>query len=142
MMGYYIQFIPDFSNTSKPLVQLLRNVPFGLTASQQQVCVTLKQKLKEAPILVYPYVATKFPDSPANVSYNTQGALNELSLDVSNNMNQSDGNIEWQVLHPNLEFYQFDLLIPVQVIPQLQTLHETSHYATPLWPCGFPHMVY
>ncbi|KAJ9087799.1 hypothetical protein DSO57_1029499 [Entomophthora muscae] len=31
-------------------------------------------------------VATKFSDSPANVSYNTQGALNEPPLDVSNVM--------------------------------------------------------
>ncbi|KAJ9064421.1 hypothetical protein DSO57_1030823 [Entomophthora muscae] len=28
----------------------------------------------------------KFPDLPANVSYNTQGALNESPLDVSNSM--------------------------------------------------------
>ncbi|KAJ9048361.1 hypothetical protein DSO57_1035790 [Entomophthora muscae] len=31
-------------------------------------------------------VATKLPDLPDNVSYNTQGALNELPLDISNNM--------------------------------------------------------
>ncbi|KAJ9058127.1 hypothetical protein DSO57_1015548 [Entomophthora muscae] len=31
-------------------------------------------------------VATKFPDLPANISYNTLGALNELPLDVSNVM--------------------------------------------------------
>ncbi|KAJ9068811.1 hypothetical protein DSO57_1024903 [Entomophthora muscae] len=35
---------------------------------------------------IYPSVATKFPDLPANVSYNTQGALNEPPLDVSNIM--------------------------------------------------------
>ncbi|KAJ9061373.1 hypothetical protein DSO57_1021418 [Entomophthora muscae] len=46
-------------------------------------------------------VITKFPELPANVSYNTQGALNELPLDVSNNMNQSDGNVELQALSPN-----------------------------------------
>ncbi|KAJ9078558.1 hypothetical protein DSO57_1005696 [Entomophthora muscae] len=46
-------------------------------------------------------VATEFPDLTANVSYNTQGALDELPLDVSNNMNQSGGNIRWWVLHPN-----------------------------------------
>ncbi|KAJ9050804.1 hypothetical protein DSO57_1010804 [Entomophthora muscae] len=51
-------------------------------------------------------VATKFPDLPANISYNTQGALGELPLDVSNNMDQSDCNIKLQ------ERYQFDLLIP------------------------------
>ncbi|KAJ9083732.1 hypothetical protein DSO57_1031752 [Entomophthora muscae] len=32
-------------------------------------------------------VATKFPALPANVSYNTQGALNEPPLGVSNIMN-------------------------------------------------------
>ncbi|KAJ9089680.1 hypothetical protein DSO57_1010383 [Entomophthora muscae] len=31
-------------------------------------------------------VATKFPDSPANISYDTQGVLNEPPLDVSNVM--------------------------------------------------------
>ncbi|KAJ9054132.1 hypothetical protein DSO57_1017790 [Entomophthora muscae] len=31
-------------------------------------------------------VATEFPDLPANVSYNTQGALKEPPLDVSNVM--------------------------------------------------------
>ncbi|KAJ9088093.1 hypothetical protein DSO57_1026410 [Entomophthora muscae] len=33
-----------------------------------------------------PPVATKFPDLPANVSYNTQGALDKPPLDVSNVM--------------------------------------------------------
>ncbi|KAJ9060958.1 hypothetical protein DSO57_1025504 [Entomophthora muscae] len=46
-------------------------------------------------------VATAFPDLPANVSYDTQGAFDESPLDVSNNMNQSGGNIKWRVLHPN-----------------------------------------
>ncbi|KAJ9086021.1 hypothetical protein DSO57_1008534 [Entomophthora muscae] len=46
-------------------------------------------------------VATKVQTSSANVSYNTQGALNELPLDVSNIMNESGGNVEWQELHPN-----------------------------------------
>ena len=53
-MGYYRQFIPNFSDASEPLVQLLHIVPFKWTASQQQAFETLKQKLKEAPILVYP----------------------------------------------------------------------------------------
>ncbi|KAJ9074629.1 hypothetical protein DSO57_1004431 [Entomophthora muscae] len=46
-------------------------------------------------------VTTEFPDLPANVSYNTQGTLNKLPLDVSNNMDQSDGNIKLQALSPN-----------------------------------------
>ncbi|KAJ9085073.1 hypothetical protein DSO57_1017431 [Entomophthora muscae] len=29
------------------------------------------------------------------------GALDELPLDVSNVMNESDGNVEWRALHPN-----------------------------------------
>ncbi|KAJ9055021.1 hypothetical protein DSO57_1008364 [Entomophthora muscae] len=62
-------------------------------------------------------VATNFPSLPANKSYNTQGALNELPLDVSNSMNQSDANIELQALPPNQEHCQFELLIPTQVIP-------------------------
>ncbi|KAJ9079770.1 hypothetical protein DSO57_1032061 [Entomophthora muscae] len=46
-------------------------------------------------------VATEFPDLPANISYDTQGALNEAPLDVSNDMNQSDGNVKWQALPSN-----------------------------------------
>ncbi|KAJ9065372.1 hypothetical protein DSO57_1020225 [Entomophthora muscae] len=46
-------------------------------------------------------VATEIQTSPANVSYNTQGALDELPLDVSNVMSESDGNVEWRALHPN-----------------------------------------
>ncbi|KAJ9073058.1 hypothetical protein DSO57_1020585 [Entomophthora muscae] len=46
-------------------------------------------------------VATEVQTPPANVSYNTQGALNELPLDVSNVMNESDGNVKWRALHPN-----------------------------------------
>ncbi|KAJ9089226.1 hypothetical protein DSO57_1014977 [Entomophthora muscae] len=40
-------------------------------------------------------------DLPANVSHNTQGALNETPLDASNNMNQSNGNVKLQELSPN-----------------------------------------
>lgn len=54
MMGYYQQFIPDFAELSKPLFQLLCNVPFEWTDSQQQAFEALKAKLKEASILVYP----------------------------------------------------------------------------------------
>ncbi|KAJ9081526.1 hypothetical protein DSO57_1013874 [Entomophthora muscae] len=46
-------------------------------------------------------VATEFPDLPANVSYDTQGTLNESPLDVSNDMNQSDGKIKLRALSPN-----------------------------------------
>ncbi|KAJ9076973.1 hypothetical protein DSO57_1021160 [Entomophthora muscae] len=46
-------------------------------------------------------VATKFPDSPANVSHNAQGAFDELSLDISNNMNRSDGNVKLWALSAN-----------------------------------------
>ena len=54
MMGYYRQFIPDFAAISEPLVQLLRNVPFEWTESQQQAFEDLKDRLKKSPILVYP----------------------------------------------------------------------------------------
>ncbi|KAJ9056150.1 hypothetical protein DSO57_1035978 [Entomophthora muscae] len=46
-------------------------------------------------------VATKVQTLPANISYNTQGALDELPLDVSNVMNESDVNVKWRALHPN-----------------------------------------
>ncbi|KAJ9064314.1 hypothetical protein DSO57_1031966 [Entomophthora muscae] len=40
-------------------------------------------------------------DLPANISYNTQGALDGPPLDVSNNMNQYNGNVELQALSHN-----------------------------------------
>ncbi|KAJ9070231.1 hypothetical protein DSO57_1010504 [Entomophthora muscae] len=46
-------------------------------------------------------VATEVRTSPANVSYDTQGALDEPPLDVSNVMNESGGNVKWRELHPN-----------------------------------------
>ena len=61
MMGYYRQFIPDFAAISKPLVQLLQNVPFEWTESQQQAFEDLKDRLKKAPTLVYPdYIKSSF----------------------------------------------------------------------------------
>ncbi|KAJ9075009.1 hypothetical protein DSO57_1000949, partial [Entomophthora muscae] len=41
------------------------------------------------------------PSPPANLSYNTQGVLEEPPLDVSNNRDQSKGSIELQALSPN-----------------------------------------
>ncbi|KAJ9058023.1 hypothetical protein DSO57_1016705 [Entomophthora muscae] len=50
------------------------------------------------------------PQTPVLVSDNkqgarggvaTEGALDELPLDISNVMNGSDGNVEWRALHPN-----------------------------------------
>ncbi|KAJ9054822.1 hypothetical protein DSO57_1010236 [Entomophthora muscae] len=46
-------------------------------------------------------VATKAQTLPVNISYDTQGALNEFPLDVSNIMNESGGNVKWRELHPN-----------------------------------------
>ncbi|KAJ9087346.1 hypothetical protein DSO57_1034243 [Entomophthora muscae] len=77
------------------------------------------------------FVATKISSLPANVSHNTQRALNELPHDVSNSMNQSDGNVKCWALSPNLERCQFNTLIPTQVIPQSQTSYEACHCATP-----------
>ncbi|KAJ9066608.1 hypothetical protein DSO57_1007950 [Entomophthora muscae] len=45
--------------------------PSQVTSSDSKISVT---------------IATKLPDLPANLSFDTQGALNELPLDVSNNM--------------------------------------------------------
>ncbi|KAJ9066901.1 hypothetical protein DSO57_1004983 [Entomophthora muscae] len=46
-------------------------------------------------------IATEFPDLPANISYSIQGALTKSPLDVSNDMNQSDGIIKLGALSPN-----------------------------------------
>ncbi|KAJ9063051.1 hypothetical protein DSO57_1004340 [Entomophthora muscae] len=53
------------------------------------------------PFKKWALVATEFPDSPANVSHNTQGALNGLPLDVSNSINQSNGKVKLQALSPS-----------------------------------------
>ncbi|KAJ9058690.1 hypothetical protein DSO57_1009769 [Entomophthora muscae] len=37
----------------------------------------------------------------ANISHNTQGALNEPPLDISNSMEKSDGNAKQRALSPN-----------------------------------------
>ncbi|KAJ9070713.1 hypothetical protein DSO57_1004944 [Entomophthora muscae] len=46
-------------------------------------------------------VATKSPSLPANISYNTQGALDELSHVVSNNMDQPEGKVKLWALSSN-----------------------------------------
>ncbi|KAJ9076495.1 hypothetical protein DSO57_1025657 [Entomophthora muscae] len=70
------------------------------------VSLSLQTVYKEFPglkcvIKKWDSVATEVQTSPANVYYNTQGALNELPLDVSNVMNGSGGNVKWRELHPN-----------------------------------------
>ncbi|KAJ9066968.1 hypothetical protein DSO57_1004398 [Entomophthora muscae] len=46
-------------------------------------------------------VSTEPSSLPASASYNTQGALKESPLDVSNGMEPSDVNIELWALSPN-----------------------------------------
>ncbi|KAJ9083941.1 hypothetical protein DSO57_1029350 [Entomophthora muscae] len=46
-------------------------------------------------------VPTEVPSLPVNVSHNTQGVLNEPPHDVSNGMDQSDGNVKLRALSPN-----------------------------------------
>ncbi|KAJ9077155.1 hypothetical protein DSO57_1019316 [Entomophthora muscae] len=46
-------------------------------------------------------VATKVLPLPANVSYNTQGALKELLHNIYNNMDQSDYDVELWTISPN-----------------------------------------
>ncbi|KAJ9049925.1 hypothetical protein DSO57_1019416 [Entomophthora muscae] len=54
-----------------------------------------------APLTPPENVAIKFSNLPANVSYDTQGALEETPLDISNDMYQSDGNVKQRALSPN-----------------------------------------
>ncbi|KAJ9077747.1 hypothetical protein DSO57_1013819 [Entomophthora muscae] len=89
-----------------PVVVLLRYIPYNLILSKiimGRWGPAVSTLLLPPPnsFSSYHHVATKFPDLPANISHNTQGALDELSLDVSNDMNQSDGNVKQQALSPN-----------------------------------------
>lgn len=57
LAGYYRRFIPDFSSLSQPLTKtklLKKNVPFNWTSLQQHAFETLKKKLCESPVLIYP----------------------------------------------------------------------------------------
>ncbi|KAJ9051518.1 hypothetical protein DSO57_1003869 [Entomophthora muscae] len=52
-------------------------------------------------IVVHHAVAPELPSLPANVSHNTQGALNGRPQDISNGMGQSKGSVELQAPPPN-----------------------------------------
>ncbi|KAJ9062718.1 hypothetical protein DSO57_1007888 [Entomophthora muscae] len=45
--------------------------------------------------------STKNLLSPANITHNTQGALNESPHDASNDIDQSEGKVKLQPLSPN-----------------------------------------
>ncbi|KAJ9059678.1 hypothetical protein DSO57_1038926 [Entomophthora muscae] len=95
LQGEYLQYQRQRWETEQLLASSNQPLPaFSLSPR------VLDQELIPAPA-PHLSVATKFPAFPANVSYNTQGALNEPPLDVSNIMNGSDGNVKWQALHPN-----------------------------------------
>ncbi|KAJ9063245.1 hypothetical protein DSO57_1002149 [Entomophthora muscae] len=123
------------------LPYLENDIPFQLAPGFDpgHVMVTNELEHHSAIVVADVIVATEIPSLPANISHNTHGALNKSPHDISNSMDQSDGDVKLQVLSPNYECYQFDMLIPTQVIPWSQTLNGTCHCATPWWPCGFPH---
>ena len=55
MVGYYRPFIQNFATLAKPLTDLTeKDVVFKWEVTEQQVFDTLKRKLMENPILVYP----------------------------------------------------------------------------------------
>ncbi|KAJ9057317.1 hypothetical protein DSO57_1023847 [Entomophthora muscae] len=99
--GLYLHQLPD---SDAPLEKVEESSKLKISSITSDLIKNLLQARE-----VYKYVATKFSSLPTNVSYYTQGALDEPPLDVSNGINQSDGQ----------ECCQFDLLIPEQVIPQL-----------------------
>ncbi|KAJ9050570.1 hypothetical protein DSO57_1013371 [Entomophthora muscae] len=67
--------------------------------------------------------ATKIILPPANLSHNTQGALNELPHNVYNGMDQSDGDVK--------SIANSTLLIPPLVIPWLQTYMKPATVPPP-----------
>jgi hypothetical protein len=61
MAGYYRRFIPDFSKTSKPITELLRNdVKFVWSLECEKAFQTLKKLLTTAPVLAQPDIEKLF----------------------------------------------------------------------------------
>ena len=55
LAGYYRKFIRNFSKIAKPLTDLIKkDISFHWTDKQQNSLDTLKQKLCESPVLIYP----------------------------------------------------------------------------------------
>ena len=60
MVGFYAQFIPDFSRRAAPLHALKKGAPFRWDDECQSAFDTLKQALCEAPVLQLPDFAKDF----------------------------------------------------------------------------------
>ena len=61
LASYYRRFIPCFSSIASPLYQLTKkDAPFDWTASCEQSFEQLKQRLIEAPVLVFPNFEKEF----------------------------------------------------------------------------------
>ena len=61
MVGYYRPFIQNFATLAKPLTDLTKkDVVFRWEVTKQQAFNTLKRKLMEIPILVYPNFSKEF----------------------------------------------------------------------------------
>lgn len=74
LVGYYRQFIRNFSATAQPLNQLLhKDTPYHWGPKQQEAFEFLKQKLITAPVLAYPDFKRRFILA-TDASYHGYGA--------------------------------------------------------------------
>jgi hypothetical protein len=61
MVGYYHQFIPNFSKISKPITELLKNkVKFNWTSKCNEAFEKLKKLLTTTPVLAQPDIKKSF----------------------------------------------------------------------------------
>ncbi|KAJ9085941.1 hypothetical protein DSO57_1009267 [Entomophthora muscae] len=90
----------NFNILKEPNTLILRDTP-ELVAPLNEYTHNYPPNKRSNMALIYASVATNIPSLPANISHKTQAVSNELPHDVSNDMDQSDGNFKLRALSPN-----------------------------------------
>ena len=82
MVGYYRQFIVDFSKTAQPLFHLLKNdSPFIWSSNCKIAFDLLRKALISAPVLAYPNFSLPFVIQTDASLYAAGAVLSQVSLD-------------------------------------------------------------
>ena len=85
MVNYYARFLPQYSEVSKPIVDLTRkNKKFVWGTEQQQAFETLKERLCTAPVLAYPRDDCKYILDTDASNYALGAVLSQLQPDDEN----------------------------------------------------------